>query len=107
MGDSFTAMPEVISELGTQFQGQGDELLDNASAFGDDAFQIGEAFGLLGVCDGALEKYVSMLNNTVSGLNQLAEVWQQTGAQLLETAGQYASVDEAQAQNLARIGGGK
>lgn len=103
MGDSFTAVPSAIAGLGAEFEGQAEALAQSANGFSGSAFQIGEAFGLLGACDGALQKYVSMLNNTMTGLGQLAEVWAQTGSRLEQTARQYQSVDERCAQGLSRI----
>jgi hypothetical protein len=105
MGDSFTAVPQAIAGLGAEFEPQGQQLGASANGFGGSAFQIGEAFGLLGACDGALEKYQSMLRSTMTGLGQLAEVWQQTGQQLEVIAQQYQAVDEQSARRLAQIGG--
>lgn len=105
MGDSFTAVPPAIAGLGAEFEAQGPQLVDAANGFSGSAFQIGEAFGLLGACDGALQKYLSMLRNTMTGLGQLAQVWEQTGQQLAAVAQQYQAADERSAQGLARIGG--
>jgi hypothetical protein len=105
MGDSFTAVPPAIAGLGAGFEEQGQQIAESANGFSGSAFQIGEAFGLLGACDGALEKYQSMLQSTVTGLGRLAQVWAQTGQQLIVTAQQYQIVDEQSAKRLARIGG--
>lgn len=107
MGDSFTAVPPAIARLGAEFDGQAQALAQSATGFGGSAFQIGEAFGLLGACDGALKKYVSMLNDTMNGLGQLAEVWAQTGRQLQQTAQQYQDADERCARHLSGIGGAR
>ncbi|HEX4787634.1 MAG TPA: hypothetical protein VH372_04185 [Actinospica sp.] len=105
MGDSFTAVPPAIAGLGAEFEAQGQQLAESANGFSGSAFQIGEAFGLLGACDGALQKYQSMLRSTMTGLGRLAEVWAQTGRQLIATAQQYQIADERSAERLAQIGG--
>jgi uncharacterized protein YukE len=105
MGDSFTAVPSAIAGLGAEFEEQGQQLAGSANGFSGSAFQIGQAFGLLGACDGALEKYLSMLQNTMTGLGRLAQVWEQTGQQLTVTAQQYQAADERSAQGLAKVGG--
>ena len=105
MGDSFTAVPSAIAGLGAEFEQQGQRLAESANGFSGSAFQIGEAFGLLGACDGALEKYMSMLQSTMSGLGRLAQVWEQTGQQLVVTAQQYQATDEQSAQGMAKVGG--
>ena len=107
MGDSFTADPSAITQLGSQFTDQAQTLSSSASGFSGSAFSIGEAFGLLGACDGALSKYLSMLKNTMNGLDQLAEVWGQTGQQLQATARNYQEVDAGCAQSIAAAGGAK
>jgi hypothetical protein len=106
MGDSFTADPSAIAQLGTQFGDQAQQLSSSASGFSGSAFSIGEAFGLLGACDGALSKYLSMLGKTMAGLEQLAEVWAGTGRQLEVTAHNYQGVDEGCAQSISGAGGG-
>lgn len=107
MGDSFTADPSAIAQLGSEFIDQAPALSSSASGFGGSAFSIGEAFGLLGACDGALAKYLSMLKNTMNGLDHLAEVWGQTGQQLQAMARNYQEVDAGCAQSISGTGGGK
>jgi hypothetical protein len=105
MGDSFTADPSAIAQLGSQFIDQAQTLSASASGFSGSAFSIGEAFGLLGACDGALSKYLSMLKNTMNGLDQLAEVWGQTGQRLQAQARSYQDVDAECAQSISAAGG--
>lgn len=106
MGDSFTADPSAIAQLGSEFEDQSQTLSSSVSGFSGSAFSIGEAFGLLGACDGALSKYMTMLNNTMNGLDQLAEVWAQTGQQLQATARNYREVDEGCARSISGTGAG-
>jgi hypothetical protein len=107
MGDTFTADPPAIAGLGSEFTDQAPALSSSASGFSGSAFSIGEAFGLLGACDGALSKYLSMLKNTMNGLDQLAEVWTRTGQQLQATARSYQDVDAGCAQSISEAGGGE
>jgi hypothetical protein len=100
MGDSFTAVPSAIAQLGGRFVEEGSELAQNASDFGGGALQVADAFGLLGACDGAMEKYISMAQSTVQGLAQLAQLWNQTGEQLMAQAESYQSCDDEQQQRF-------
>lgn len=100
MGDSFTAVPSAIAELGSQFIDEGAQLGQTASGFGGNAFQVADAFGLLGACDGAMEKYISMAQATMQGLEQLAQLWEQSGEQLIGQAQAYQACEEAQQQQF-------
>lgn len=95
MGDSFSAVPSAIARLGEQFAGQAQELGQAAESFGGSALEVADAFGLLGACDGAMEKYLKMAHSTVRGLEQLSALWDGTGNQLILQAEQYA-VTEAE-----------
>lgn len=106
MSESFTAVPSAIAQLGAQFIDEGSQLGQTASGFSGNAFQVADAFGLLGACDGAMEKYISMAQSTVQGLDQLAQLWEQSGQQLIAQAEQYQSCDERQQQSLKGIQGG-
>lgn len=103
MGDSFTAVPSAIAQLGVQFADEGAQLGQTASGFGGDAFQVADAFGLLGACDGAMEKYISMAQSTVQGLEQLAQLWEQSGQTLVAQAEVYQACEEEQEQRFQGI----
>lgn len=100
MGDSFTAVPSAIAQMGGQFMDEGGQLAQSASSFGGDVFQVSNAFGLLGACDGAMEKYMSMAHSTMQGLEQLAQLWGSTGEQLLNQAAVYQAVEEENQQRF-------
>lgn len=102
MGDSFKAVPSAIAQLGVQFADEAGTLGQSASDFGGGAFQIADAFGLLGACDGAMEKYIGMARNTVQGLEQLAELWASTGNELVAQAEQY---ELTEAENTHQLNG--
>lgn len=103
MGDSFTAVPSAIAQLGAQFIDEGAQLGQAASGFGGDAFQVSDAFGLLGACDGAMSKYISMAQSTVQGLEQLASLWEQSGQQLVAQAEAYQACEEQQRQRFQAV----
>lgn len=103
MGDSFTAVPSAIAQLGQQFTDAGSQVAQAASDFGGGAFEVADAFGLLGACDGAMEKYVSMTRSTMQGLKQLAELWNQTGVQLGHQAEAYEACEEEQHQRFQDV----
>ncbi|HET9173058.1 MAG TPA: hypothetical protein VFN97_26760 [Actinospica sp.] len=102
MGDSFKAVPSAIAQTGLQFAEHGQQLGQSASAFGGSAFQIADAFGLLGACDGAMNQYVKMAQSTVQGLEQLAALWDETGNELIAQARQY---EITEAQNTGQLNG--
>jgi hypothetical protein len=103
MGDSFTAVPSAIAQLGAQFIDEGAQLGQSASGFGGGALQVADAFGLLGACDGAMEKYISMAQSTIQGLEQLAQLWEQSGQQLIAQAEAYQACEEEQEQRFQAI----
>lgn len=103
MGESFTAVPSAIGRLGARFIDQGVRLGQAASGFGGNALQVADAFGLLGACDGAMDKYISMAQSTVQGLEQLAELWEQSGEQLIAEAEAYQACEEEQQQRFEEI----
>jgi len=103
MGDSFNAVPGAIAQLGMQFGEQGQELGQTAAGFGGNVFEVADAFGLLGACDGAMKQYISMAQSTMQGLQQLAELWEETGNQLIAQAEQYELSDEENARQFGVI----
>jgi hypothetical protein len=100
MGDSFTAVPSAIAQMGAQFIDEGSQLGQAASGFGGGALQVADAFGLLGACDGAMEKYISMAQSTIQGLEQLAQLWEQSGQQLIAQAEAYQACEDEQEQRF-------
>jgi len=103
MGDSFTAVPSAIAQTGAGFVQEGQQLSQSASSFGGGVFEVSNAFGLLGACDGAMEKYMSMAHSTVQGLEQLAQLWVATGEQLVSQAEVYQAIEEEQQQRFQGI----
>ena len=103
MGDSFTAAPSAIAKLGCEYAEQAEQLAKSAAGFGGSAFEISDAFGLLGACDGALQKYLTMLRCTMGGLEQVAQIWDATGGLLVEEADCYQNTDEQHARHLGEI----
>ncbi|HEY3868935.1 MAG TPA: hypothetical protein VGM10_11320 [Actinocrinis sp.] len=89
--------------MGAQFMDEGAQLGQAASGFGGGAFQVADAFGLLGACDGAMEKYISMAQSTVQGLEQLASLWEQSGQQLVAQAEVYQACEEQQRQRIVAV----
>jgi hypothetical protein len=110
MGNSFEAHPPAIAQLGSQFIEEAGVLGQNVSTFSGNAFQIADAFGLLGACDGAMKQYISMLNSTVQGLEQLAQLWEGTGEELIAQAEVYELVEQENSKMIHGVmqpGGGR
>jgi hypothetical protein len=101
--NSFTAHPESIRRLGGQFCTASQGLTAPASDFTGSAMEVGEAFGLLGACDDAMEKYVSMAQSTQASLEKLISVLQQGGEILQKQGTNYELVDNAVAGKASRI----
>ena len=113
MGDSFSAVPSAIAQLGEQFAEQAQQLGQAAQSFGGSVLEVADAFGLLGACDGAMKQYVKMAQSTAQGLEQVAALWDETGNQLVAQAEVYQIVDETNAEGLRKcmqpldaVGGG-
>jgi len=103
---SFTAHPESIRQLGGQFSTAAQSLTGPVNQFTGSALEVGEAFGLLGACDDALQKYVSMAQSTQASLAKLIQVLQQGGATLQKQGTNYELVDNAVATQAGQIQSG-
>lgn len=103
MGVSFTAVPSAIAQSGRPFMEEGEQLSQSASSFGGGAGQVADAFGLLGACDGAKDKYTSMTQSTTQGLEQLAQLWEHTGEELAMQAESYQALEDELVQLFESI----
>src|SRR5215210_9111433 len=93
MSGQFGVEPETLTELAGRFDREATELAGPIGAFSGSAAEIGQAFGLLGVCDGATDKYRQLLDSTVKALGHLPDVLNSDGDRLRLNAAQYTDAD--------------
>ncbi|MFD8304754.1 WXG100 family type VII secretion target [Streptomyces sp. NPDC059690] len=110
MSGQFGVDPATLRELAGKFDREATGLAKPIGRFAASAAEIGEAFGLLGVCDGAAEKYAQLLSHTVKALGYLPELLNSDGDRLRLNAGNYTHSDQTAIGYLnaavRRTGGG-
>lgn len=92
-----------MSALAADFTAEADAVRSQTKAFEADAIQVGEAFGLLGICDGALDKYTQLVESTAKGLGQLAEVLDNEAEGIRASLQNYQALDQAVADHFCSI----
>ncbi|WP_239158098.1 ESX-1 secretion-associated protein [Streptomyces sp. SID13726] len=93
MSGQFGVDPDTLTDLAGRFDREAAGLAGPISAFSGSAAEIGQAFGLLGICDGASEKYRQLLENTVRALGHLPEVLRSDGERLRLNVTHYTDSD--------------
>ncbi|MFF3911416.1 WXG100 family type VII secretion target [Streptomyces sp. NPDC001848] len=94
MSGQFGVDPATLTELAGKFDREATGLGGPIEGFAAGASEIGQAFGLLGVCDGAAEKYGQLLSHTVKALGYLPDVLNSDGDRLRVNAANYADADQ-------------
>ncbi|MFJ5531279.1 ESX-1 secretion-associated protein [Streptomyces sp. NPDC093261] len=94
MSGQFGVDPATLTELAGKFHREATELAGPIEGFAAGASEIGQAFGLLGVCDGAAEKYGQLLSHTVKALGYLPDVLISDGHRLRVNAVNYSDSDQ-------------
>jgi hypothetical protein len=93
MSGQFGVDPETLTDLAGRFDREATGLSGPIGAFSGSAAEIGRAFGLLGICDGATEKYRQLLESTVKAIGHLPEVLRTDGDRLRLNATHYTASD--------------
>ena len=104
----FGVDPDTLNELAGKFDREAKDLAKPIEGFASTASQIGEAFGLLGACDGAAQKYQTLLTSTLKALGQLPGVLTGDGDRLRLNATNYKNSDQTAVDHLraaTRAGG--
>jgi hypothetical protein len=80
----FGVDPDTLTDLAGKFDREAKDLAKPIDGFAASASasEIGEAFGLLGACDDAAQKYQTLLNGTLKALGQLPGVLTSGGDRL-------------------------
>lgn len=108
MSEQFGVDPDTLTELAGRFDREATGLAGPIRAFSGSAAEIGQAFGLLGICDGATEKYRQLLESTVKALGHLPEVLTSDGDRLRLNATHYTDSDRTALGHLrSAVSGGR
>ncbi|MEU6145317.1 type VII secretion target [Streptomyces sp. NPDC047081] len=94
MSGQFGVDPATLTDLAGKFDREATGLSAPIEGFAAGASEIGQAFGLLGVCDGAAQKYGQLLSNTVKALGHLPTVLNSHGDRLRANAANYTDSDQ-------------
>ncbi|MFI9645291.1 WXG100 family type VII secretion target [Streptomyces sp. NPDC052040] len=96
----FGVDPDRLTDLAGKFDREAKDLATPIDGFAAIASEIGEAFGLLGACDGAAEKYQTLLDSTLKALGQLPGVLTSDGDRLRLNATNYKDSDQTAVDHL-------
>ncbi|MGW4518754.1 ESX-1 secretion-associated protein [Streptomyces sp. NPDC004393] len=90
----FGVDPDTLTDRPGKFDREAKGLANPVDDFAATASGVGEAFGLLGACDGAAEKYQQLLCGTVKALGHLPGVLGSDGDRLRVNAANYKASDQ-------------
>ncbi|WP_042397606.1 type VII secretion target [Streptacidiphilus carbonis] len=93
MSDHFQVHPDSLAGLSGDFTVSADELATATAAFAGGIADVGQAFGLLGVCDGIAGKYLELTQHTITGLGQLEALLRSDATGLTSSQTAYHAVD--------------
>ncbi|WP_327066589.1 type VII secretion target [Kitasatospora sp. NBC_01250] len=103
-GGQFEVHPASLTSLAGRFDTEAGQFNGQVSSFTSAADTAGQAFGLLGACDGALSQYQSLLGSTTKALGQLHQVLGGNADRLRATASAYAAAEAAAHQKMSSVG---
>jgi uncharacterized protein YukE len=105
-GKQFGVDPDVLTDLAGRFERESKALTGQVNAFEAAAGGAGQAFGLLGVCDGAAEKYGKLLDSTAKALGRLPQALENDGQGLRVNAANYSASDRTAEAHIHSVGRG-
>lgn len=105
-GDTTAINAAMVGHLAGKFTDHSDELGPKVTSFAGSTGQIGEAFGVLGACDGATEQYTNLTSETVTGLNQLMATLAGISSGLNQTAAAFQGGDQQVSTGITDSGTG-
>ncbi|MBB4922634.1 WXG100 family type VII secretion target [Kitasatospora kifunensis] len=103
-GGQFQVHPAALTALGGRFGTESQTLAGQVASFETTASDVGQAFGLLGACDGAASQYLQLFNSTSKALNQLTQVLDANNSRLQTSAATYQATDKAVSGNVNNVG---
>jgi uncharacterized protein YukE len=101
----FGVEPDRLTRLGGRFEEESTSFTGQVNAFAAGAGNIGQAFGLLGVCDDAAQKYQKLLQSTVTALGRLSQVLADDARGLRANAADYAASERTALAHIGSAGG--
>jgi uncharacterized protein YukE len=103
-GDAqFGVQPEMLTDLAGKFDRAARNLTQQVNEFSANASGAGQAFGLLGACDGACTQYTKLCSSTVKALGRLPQVLGNDGDRLRTNAANYSASDQAAVEHLQSV----
>ncbi|MGW7573063.1 type VII secretion target [Streptomyces sp. NPDC054765] len=103
MSGQFGVDPTALTDLAGTFDREAKELATPIHAFAATSSEVGEAFGVLGACDGAMEKYQKLLSSTIKALGRLPEVLTSDADRLRINASHYKDADQVALGHLQSV----
>lgn len=91
---SFRADPAAIRAHGDDVAASGDALAAEIAGFESAAYEVNDAFGLLGPSAETMAEYLEMASDTIAGLRSLAGRLQCDGALLRTNSENYQGADD-------------
>ncbi|KIZ13734.1 type VII secretion target [Streptomyces natalensis] len=103
MSGQFGVDPSALTDLADKFDREAGDLTTQLHAFVATSSEVGEAFGILGACDGAMDKYWQLLNSTVKALGHLPDVLNSDADRLRINASSYQDSDRVAIGHLRSV----
>ncbi|MFF7411275.1 WXG100 family type VII secretion target [Streptomyces lydicus] len=103
MSGQFGVDPSTLTELAGTFEREANALSTPIKAFVATSMEIGEAFGILGACDGAADKYRQLMSNTTKALGHLPDVLSSDADRLRINASHYQESDQVAISHLHSV----
>lgn len=100
MAEQFEVIPEDLHALAAAFDQQAGEIAAAIPGFRSAAYDVHDAFGVLGPSKDILREYLDTTQEFLRGLDALAERLASDAARLRTTAANYRGADDASNQGF-------
>jgi hypothetical protein len=84
--EQFQIHPGSLAGLAGDFRTVAQDIAQAAVDFETNAFVVGEAFGVLGLCSDVTQRYLSLAEHTADGLKKLSQLLESAGSGLTTSA---------------------
>lgn len=95
-------VPAVLN-LAQGYHSEAQGLGSDTAGFCSGADRIGQAFGLLGVCDGAAQQYDTLLDSVLKALSIAGQTLDAEAEQLAQTVSSYLDTEQALCRHFDRV----
>ncbi|GAB7028554.1 type VII secretion target [Streptomyces sp. NPDC021749] len=103
MSGQFGVDPSTLTDLAGTFDREANALTKPINEFVATSMEIGEAFGILGACDGAADKYRKLMSSTTKALGHLPDVLSSDADRLRINASHYQEADQVAIGHLHSV----